>query len=60
MDSRSGRSNSAGGLNYLLRRRDASETCRVACTECFISPGWAAEQGEPYGPVVEQLSLEKE
>lgn len=39
MDSRAGRSNSAGGLNYLLRRRDGSETCRVASTECFISRG---------------------
>lgn len=28
--------------------------------EVFYFLGRAAEQGEPYGPVVEQLSLEKE
>lgn len=28
--------------------------------EVFYFPGRAAEQGEPYGPAVEQLSLEKE
>lgn len=38
-DSHAGCSNSAGGLNYLLRTGDGSEMCRVACSKCFISRG---------------------
>lgn len=50
---------SAGGLNDPLRTRDASKIWKLLC-EVVHFPGQGAEQGEPYGPAVEQLSLEKE
>ena len=50
---------SAGGLNCLLRTRDDPDL--GSCLGKMVHfPEQDAEQGEPYGPAVEQLSLEKE